>query len=198
MARIVAELEATIQTCLDDGRDHDALTAAVRGYGPAVLGFLISALRAPAAICPAQPATRQAGRIGMVSVTNVTIERVMGFLAATAVRHGQDSRKNVTVRSRRSRSRSRCDPKPAISDGVATTAFVELPNPAEVAPAPPCPTDACAALTRPIDPANVHEPRDTTRGMVRTEVPSSMRTAIHRDDLEAEPCAYLNHLEDVS
>lgn len=45
MARIVAELEATIQTLLDGGRDHDAMTAAVRGYGPAVLGFLVSSLK---------------------------------------------------------------------------------------------------------------------------------------------------------
>ena len=45
MARIVAELEATIEVLLDQGRAHDAMTAAVRGYGPAVLGFLVSALK---------------------------------------------------------------------------------------------------------------------------------------------------------
>jgi RNA polymerase sigma-70 factor, ECF subfamily len=45
MARIVAELEATIRACLDEGRRRDAVSAAVRGYGPAVLGFLVSALK---------------------------------------------------------------------------------------------------------------------------------------------------------
>src|SRR6185436_5087476 len=45
MARVVPELEATIQALLDEGRAHDAATAAVRGYGPAVLGFLVSALK---------------------------------------------------------------------------------------------------------------------------------------------------------
>ncbi len=45
MARIVAELEATIEVLLDQGRAHDAMTAAVRGYGPAVLGFLVSSLK---------------------------------------------------------------------------------------------------------------------------------------------------------
>ncbi len=45
MARVVAELEATIQALLDEGRTHDAATAAVRGYGPSVLGFLTGALR---------------------------------------------------------------------------------------------------------------------------------------------------------
>ena len=45
MARVVAELEAEIQALLDAGRIHDAATAAVRGYGPAVLGFLVGALK---------------------------------------------------------------------------------------------------------------------------------------------------------
>jgi RNA polymerase sigma-70 factor, ECF subfamily len=44
MPRVVAELETTIQTLLDAGRDHEAATAAVKGYGPAVLGYLVSAL----------------------------------------------------------------------------------------------------------------------------------------------------------
>jgi RNA polymerase sigma-70 factor (ECF subfamily) len=45
MARVVAELEAEIGSLLDRSRDRDAATAAVRGYGPAVLGFLVAALR---------------------------------------------------------------------------------------------------------------------------------------------------------
>jgi RNA polymerase sigma-70 factor (ECF subfamily) len=45
MARVVAELEAAIQALLDEGRTHDAATAAVRGYGPPVLGFLVGALK---------------------------------------------------------------------------------------------------------------------------------------------------------
>jgi RNA polymerase sigma-70 factor, ECF subfamily len=45
MPRVVAELEATIQASLNEGRTHEAATTAVRGYGPAVLGFLVSALR---------------------------------------------------------------------------------------------------------------------------------------------------------
>ena len=45
MARVVAELEAEIQALLDGGRHHDAATAAVRGYGPSVLGFLVGALK---------------------------------------------------------------------------------------------------------------------------------------------------------
>jgi RNA polymerase sigma-70 factor, ECF subfamily len=45
MARVVAELETAIGSLLDDGRAHDAATTAVRGYGPAVLGFLVGALK---------------------------------------------------------------------------------------------------------------------------------------------------------
>jgi RNA polymerase sigma-70 factor (ECF subfamily) len=45
MSRVIAELEATIGTLLDEGRDHEAATAAVRGYGPAVLGFLVGVLK---------------------------------------------------------------------------------------------------------------------------------------------------------
>lgn len=45
MPRVVAELETTIQQLLDERRDHEAATVAVRGYGPAVLGFLVGALK---------------------------------------------------------------------------------------------------------------------------------------------------------
>ena len=44
MPRVVPELEATIRELLVDGRNRDAATTAVRGYGPSVLGFLVSAL----------------------------------------------------------------------------------------------------------------------------------------------------------
>jgi peptide-methionine (R)-S-oxide reductase len=80
------------------------------------------------------------------------------------------------------------------------------------------------SFTRPIDPANVNELRDTSHGMTRTEVrsthgdshlghvfPDGLRHRgglrycinsaalrfIHRDDMEAEGYgAYLNHLEE--
>jgi peptide-methionine (R)-S-oxide reductase len=80
------------------------------------------------------------------------------------------------------------------------------------------------SFTRPIDPANVNEVRDTTHGMTRTEVRSAHADShlghvfpdgprdrgglrycinsaalrfIHRDDMEAEGyAAYLNQLED--
>src|SRR5258708_353242 len=45
MPRVVSELEVTIGALLDGQRYHEAATAAVRGYGPGVLGFLIAALR---------------------------------------------------------------------------------------------------------------------------------------------------------
>jgi len=81
------------------------------------------------------------------------------------------------------------------------------------------------SFTRPIDPANVNEIRDTTHGMTRTEVRSTHGDShlghvfpdgpcdrgglrycinsaalrfIHRDDMEAEGYgAYLNQVEDV-
>jgi peptide-methionine (R)-S-oxide reductase len=81
------------------------------------------------------------------------------------------------------------------------------------------------SFTRPIDPANVNEVRDTTHGMTRTEVRSTHGDShlghvfpdgprdcgglrycinsaalrfIHRDDMEAEGYgAYLNQVEDV-
>jgi peptide-methionine (R)-S-oxide reductase len=80
------------------------------------------------------------------------------------------------------------------------------------------------SFTRPIDPANVNEVRDTTHGMTRTEVRSTHGDShlghvfpdgprdrggqrycinsaalrfIHRDDMEAEGyAAYLNQVED--
>ena len=80
------------------------------------------------------------------------------------------------------------------------------------------------SFTKPIEPANVKELRDTTHGMIRTEVhcancgshlglvsddgppPTHLRYCInsaslrfiHRDDMEAEGyAAYLNQVEDV-
>jgi peptide-methionine (R)-S-oxide reductase len=81
------------------------------------------------------------------------------------------------------------------------------------------------SFTKPIEPANVKELRDTTHGMIRTEVRSAHADShlghvfpdgprdrgglryginsaalrfLHRDDLEAEGYgAYLNHVEDV-
>ena len=81
------------------------------------------------------------------------------------------------------------------------------------------------SFTKPIEPANVNELRDTTHGMIRTEVRSTFGDShlghvfpdgpadrgglrycinsaslrfIHRDDMEAEGYgAYLNQVEDV-
>ena len=81
------------------------------------------------------------------------------------------------------------------------------------------------SFTRPIDPANINEVRDTTHGMIRTEVRSTHADShlghvfpdgprdcgglrycinsaslrfIHRDDMEAEGYgAYLNQVEDI-
>jgi peptide-methionine (R)-S-oxide reductase len=81
------------------------------------------------------------------------------------------------------------------------------------------------SFTKPIEPANVNELRDTTHGMIRTEVRSAHADShlghvfpdgprdrgglrycinsaslrfIHRDDMEAEGYgAYLNQVEDV-
>ena len=81
------------------------------------------------------------------------------------------------------------------------------------------------SFTKPIEPANVNELRDTTHGMIRTEVRSAHADShlghmfpdgpkdrgglrycinsaslrfIHRDDMEAEGyAAYLNQVEDV-
>ena len=81
------------------------------------------------------------------------------------------------------------------------------------------------SFTKPIEPANVNELRDTTHGMIRTEVRSAHGDShlghvfpdgptdrgglrycinsaslrfIHRDDMEAEGyAAYLNQVEDV-